>query len=131
MGMTAFSGSQPLKSEIAVAKNYLKQDELAKLNRMVSAFFDLAELRAMNRQPMYMKDWLAELDDFAKRYGQGVLENAGTVSHETALEKATAEYTKYQRKTLEELSSAERDFLASIKAAQKKLEGKQPGKKAL
>lgn len=89
--MIAFSKSQPLKNEITVAKNYLTEEELAKLNRMVSAFFDLAELRAMNHQPIYMKDWLAELDDFAKRYGQGVLENAGTVSHEAAVEKAQAE----------------------------------------
>jgi len=124
MGMTAFSRTQPLKNEITIAKNYLKEEEFAKLNRMVSAFFDLAELRAMNHQPMYMKDWLAELDDFAKRYGQGVLENAGTVSHEIAMGKANAEYAKYRQKTQEELSPAERDFLASLKTAQKKLEGK-------
>jgi hypothetical protein len=130
MGMTVFSKTPPLKHEITVAKNYLKEDELARLNRMVSVFFDLAELRAMNHQPMYMKDWLAELDDFAKRYGQGVLENAGTVSHEVALAKAQAEYAKYRRKILNELSPAERDFLASIKAAQKKLEDNPRRKKS-
>ena len=129
MGMTVFSKSQPMKSEIAIAKNYLNEDELAKLNRMVSAFFDLAELRAMSRQPMYMKDWLAELDDFAERYGQGVLENAGAVSHEAALEKARAEYEKYRQKTLAEPSPVERDFLSEIKGAQKKLKGKRLKKK--
>jgi hypothetical protein len=129
MGMTVFSKIQPLKHESTIAKNYLKDDELARLNRMVSAFFDLAELRAMNRQPMYMKDWIIELDDFAERYGQGVLENAGTVSHESALKIAQAEYEKYRQKTLDELSHAERDFLASIKTTQKKLEGKPRRKK--
>ena len=129
MGMTVFSKTQPLKPEIAIAKNYLKDDELARLNRMVSAFFDLAELRAMNRQPMYMKDWIIELDDFAERYGQGVLENAGTVSHESALKIAQTEYEKYRQKTLDELSHAERDFLTSIKTTQKKLEGKPLRKK--
>lgn len=129
MGMTVFSKTQPLKHEITIAKNYLKDDELARLNRMVSAFFDLAELRAMNRQPMYMKDWIIELDDFAERYGQGVLENAGTVSHESALKIAQTEYEKYRQKTLDELSHAERDFLTSIKTTQKKLEGKPLRKK--
>lgn len=129
MGMTVFSKTQPLKHEVAIAKNYLKNYELARLNRMVSAFFDLAELRAMNRHPMYMKDWIIELDDFAERYGQGVLENAGTVSHESALKIAQAEYEKYRQKTLDELSNAERDFLTSIKATQKKLEGKPRRKK--
>jgi hypothetical protein len=91
---------------------------------MVSAFFDLAELRAMRHQPMYMRDWVAELDDFAKRYGKGILPDGGTVSHQTALEKANAEYEKYRRRMITEHSSVERDFLASIKDAQKKLEGK-------
>jgi len=129
MGMTVFSKLQPLKNEIVIAKNYLQEDELAKLNRMVSAFFDLAELRAMNHQPMYMKDWLAELDDFAKRYGQGILESAGTISHEAALQKAQTEYKKYRQKTLNELSPVERDFLVGIKTAQKKLESKADQKK--
>jgi hypothetical protein len=129
MGMTTFSRTQPLKNEITIAKNYLKEEELSKLNRMVSAFFDLAELRAMNHQPMYMKDWLAELDTFAKNYGQGVLENAGTVSHDAAMEKAHAEYAKYRQKTLDKLSPVERDFLSSIKTAQKKIEGKSRKKK--
>jgi len=66
MGLTVFKGEHPGKSEIGIAKNYLNEEELATLNRMVSAFFDLAELRAMQRQPMYMKDWVLELDDFAK-----------------------------------------------------------------
>jgi hypothetical protein len=124
MGLTVFSGEHPQKGEISIAKNYLTEEELATLNRMVSAFFDLAELRAMQRRPMYMKDWVAELDDFTQRYGKGVLPGAGTVSHREALDKANAEYEKYRRRTVEELSPVERDFLASIKDTQKKLEGK-------
>lgn len=90
---------------------------------MVSAFFDLAELRAMQHQPMYMRDWIIELDDFSKRYGKGMLSSAGTVSHQEALAKAEAEYKKYRQKTVGDLSSAERDFLTSIKETQKRLEG--------
>ena len=124
MGLTVFAGKQPIKSEVGIAKNYLTEDELAILNRMVSAFFDLAELRAMQHQPMYMKDWVIELDDFVKRYGKGILPNAGTISHQAALEKASIEYEKYRQRTINDLSPVERDFLASIKDTQKKLEGK-------
>jgi hypothetical protein len=124
MGLTTFAGSKPLKSDVGIAKNYLHEEELATLNRLVSAFFDLAELRAMQHQPMYMKDWLAELDDFAGRYGKGVLPDAGRVSHAEALEKAEREYDKYRRLTEAELSPVEREFLDSIKRAQKKLAGK-------
>jgi hypothetical protein len=128
MGLTVFSGIQPTKNEAAVAKNYLTGEELATLNRMVSAFFDLAELRAMQRRPMYMKDWVTELDDFAERYGKGVLVNAGTISHKAAIEKAEQEYEKYRRKNADELTPVERDFLANIKDTQKRLEGKKSKK---
>lgn len=124
MGLTSFSGKRPVKNEVGIAKNYLSQDELAMLNRMVSAFFDLAELRAVNHQLMHMKDWLAELDDFANRYGKGILKTAGSVSHEAALEKALSEYEKYRTKTADELSPVEHDFLTSIKAIQKTIERK-------
>ena len=127
MGLKVFSGEQPTKSEVGVAKNYLTEDELAMLNRMVSAFFDLAELRAMQHQPMYMHDWVIELDDFAKRYGKGILSDAGMVSHQEALEKAVDEYEKYRHRTIEELSPVERDYLTSItsiKSTQNKLESK-------
>ena len=129
MGLTAFSGEHPTKSEVGIAKNYLTEEELAVLNRMVSAFFDLAELHAMRHEPMYMKDWLFELDDFAKRYGQGVLIGSGIVSHQAAIEKAEAEYAKYRQRTINDLTPVERDYLASIKGVQKKLEGKAKKKK--
>ena len=124
MGLTVFEGEKPTKSEIGVAKNYLNETELAMLNRMVSAFFDLAELRAMQHVPMYMKDWVAELDDFAKRYGKGILSDSGIISHKAALQKAEQEYEKYRKKNINELSKAERDFLENIKFTQKKLEKK-------
>ena len=129
MGLTVFSSEQPVKDEVGIAKNYLTEEELATLNRMVSAFFDLAELRAMQHQPMYMRDWIVELDDFSKRYGKGMLSGAGTVSHQEALEKAEAEYKKYRQKTLGDLSPAERDFLTGIKETQKRLEGGKMPKK--
>jgi hypothetical protein len=124
MGLTVFAGKHPIKSEIAIAKNYLQKDELSALNRLVSAFFDLAELRAMRHQPMYMKDWVVELDDFTQRYGIGVLKGAGKVSHNEALEQAVREYEKYRQKTIDEISPAEHDYLTNLKEAHKKLEGK-------
>lgn len=124
MGLTNFSGQTLRKSEIGVAKNYMSEDELFALNRLVSAFFDLAELKARNQEPMYMKDWLAELDKFTNMYGKGTLQGAGSISHKAALEKAEAEYEKYIRKTVDELTPVERAFLASITVTQKRLEGK-------
>ena len=122
MGMKSFAGDQPSKEEAKIAKNYLNERELTVLNRMVSAFFELAELHALNHEHIYMKDWLPQMDDFARRYGQGVLPNAGTVSRRAAVEKAAAEYKKY-RKHIDALpSSAERDYLAAIRQTQKKVE---------
>ena len=123
MGLTVFSSEQPTKDEIGIAKNYLTREELTTLNRMVSAFFDLAELRAMQHQPMYMRDWVVELDDFSKRYGKGMLSGAGIVSHQEALTKAKAEYAKYRQKIADDVSPAERDFLTSIRKTQRQLEG--------
>jgi len=124
MGLTVFAGEQLVKSEVSVAKNYLTKDELEILNRMVSAFFDLAELRAMQRQPMYMKDWVTELDDFAERYGKGVLHGAGKVTQKQALEKAENEFEKYRKRLINDISSIEQEYLESIKDTQKKLENK-------
>jgi len=122
MGLTAFAGERPIKNEVGTAKNYLTEEELTILNRMVAAFFELAELQAVQHHPMYMKDWIKEVDDFAQRYGKGILQNAGTVSNQAALEKANTEYEKYRFRTLIEPSPVERDYLSGIKEAQKKLE---------
>ena len=122
MGLTVFAGEQLVKSDVGIAKNYLTKEELQILNRLVSAFFDLAELRAMQRQPMYMKDWLSELDDFANRYGKGALHDAGKISQKEALKKAENEFEKYRKRIVNELTPVEREYLASIKETQKKLE---------
>lgn len=127
MGMKAFTGKRPQKDDVLIAKNYLDEKELAVLNRMVSAFFDLAELHALNHEHMYMKDWLEQVDDFCQRYGKGVLQNAGTVSRQAAIDKANEEYCKYRQRVIDEPTDVERDYLESIKKAQKMLEGKKNG----
>lgn len=119
MGLTAFAGEQPTRKEVGVAKNYLTESELATLGRMVSAFFDLAELRAMRRKPMYMQDWVAELDDFAERYGEGVLDNAGSISNAAAVRQAEAAFDAYRLRTTDEPTAVERDYLTSLKRAEK------------
>jgi len=119
MGLTTFTGAMPQLSEVAIAKNYLTEDELFRLNRMVSAFFDLAEIKAREEIKMYMKDWIRELDKFAESYGKGVLSDPGSVSHEKAIEKAKEEYRKYQAKTL---SPVEKAYLENIKALERKVE---------
>lgn len=129
MGMKAFSGDHPNREDALIAKNYLDEKELAVLNRMVSAFFELAELHAINHEHMYMKDWLPQVDDFAERYGKGILQNAGTVSRQAAIEKATEEYKKYLKRIADLPSPAERDYLETIKQAQKKLKGKTGGER--
>ncbi len=121
MGLTTFAGEVPVKSETKIAKNYLNKDELFRLNRMVSAFFDLADIKAQEHTQMRMKDWVAELDKFAAMYGKGVLPNAGKISHDEAMQKAEQEYRQYQVKTL---SPVEKAYLDSIKTVQKKVEKK-------
>jgi len=121
MGLTTFTGEIPIKSETKIAKNYLNEDELFRLNRMVSAFFDLAEIKAREHPQRRMKDWVAELDKFAAIYGKGVLPNAGKISHDEAMQKAEQEYRQYQVKTL---SPVEKAYLDSIKTVQKKIEKK-------
>lgn len=116
MGLTNFTGTTPIKSEVKIAKNYLDKDELFRLNRMVSAFFDLAEIRAEEHTKMHMEDWVKELDRFTEMYGKGTLENAGEVSHDKAMKKVDVEYKKYQQKTL---SPVEKDYLDTIRTLEK------------
>ena len=129
MGMKTFSGEQPRQDEAVIAKNYLDEKELSVLNRMVSAFFDLAELHAINHEPTYMQDWLPLVDDFAGRYGKGILNSAGTVSRQAAIEKATAEYKKYRQRIADLPTPVERDYLEAVKQAQKKLKGETGGER--
>jgi hypothetical protein len=121
MGLSTFSGDIPIKKDISIAKNYLSQDELQRLNRLVSAFFDLAELKAMEKQEMKMQDWIEELNKFTTSYGKGTLNNAGKVSSNKAIQKAVTEYKKYQVKTL---SPVEKEYLENLKLLEKNLKTK-------
>lgn len=128
LGLTHIKGSKPTKQETEIAKNYLNEDELNVLNRMVTAYLELAELQALNRKPMYMKDWIERLDDFVRMTGNNILQNAGTVSHTQALKKANDEYEKYKEKTKNELSEGEKHFIKQIENTAKKLNPKKPKK---
>jgi hypothetical protein len=121
MGLKAFKGKKPTKQEIGVAKNYLSEEELAILNRLVSAYLDIAEINAMQRKPMHMKDWIAVLDGFIKMSMQDVLTHAGTISAEIAQQKALVEYESYKSKLANELSDVEKQFIASIEQAEKQV----------
>lgn len=124
MGLLSFSGSQPTKAEIVIAKNYLDEKELKRLNTLVSAYFDAAEFRALNHEPTHMKDWLAHLDRLIVAMEAKPLEGAGSVSHQQAISKAEAEYAKYRAQLAVEPSEVEIDYLENVKAVQRKIEGK-------
>jgi hypothetical protein len=121
VGMTNFKGKQPTQAEAMVAKNYLRQKELKVLNNLVSAYFDIAEINAMEEKPMRMADHLRELDTILSSTGRKLLDNSGKISTKQAKEKAPAEYRKYKAKNL---SSVEEDYLENIKKTAKKLKGK-------
>lgn len=121
MGLTNFKGNKPTKQEAEIAKNYLSEDELKLLNRMVTAYIEMAEIQAMSKTPMYMKEWIARLDDFLKMTGKDILGHAGTVSHEKAIQKVNEEYLSYKEKTKNELSKVEEDFIEHLDAAAKAL----------
>jgi len=124
MGLTTFEGNRPKKSEVTIAKNYLAEGELLDLGSMVSAFFDLAEMKARRKEPMHMKDWVRELDKFSELYGKGVLRDGGSVTHNEAVKKAEIEYSLYKKNTAEELSPVEQAYLNNLKDIQKRLEDK-------
>jgi hypothetical protein len=114
-GMTNWVGAKPSKTEAIIAKNYLSPEELNALNRIVVAYLELAEVQALNRQPMYMRDWLAKLDDFLRLGGRDILDHAGKISHEQAARKAELEFEKFHRAQLVEPSQVEKDFDEAIK----------------
>ena len=124
MGITNFKGTKPTKQESQIAKNYLNEDELNVLNRMVTAYIEIAELQAMSRTPMYMKDWIERLDDFLKMTGKKILSHAGKISHDGAMKKAKEEYLAFKERTKDELTKVEKDFIEQIEYSAKKLKGK-------
>jgi len=124
MGLTSWTGAKPTRSDVEIAKNYLTAEELDTLNRIVSMYLDFAELQALNRKPMYMRDWIAKLDEFLKVSERDILTHAGTISHEEAIEKARAEYEKFRKQVLEESSPVERHFIEAVQEVKQLEKGK-------
>ena len=112
MGLTTFSGDFPTAKDIWIAKNYLSEEELRVLNQMVSGYFDFAEVQAIRHRPMYMSDYVEQLDNILRATGEEVLTHAGKISHAQAMEKAKVEYKRYQAQTL---SPVEEEYLKTIK----------------
>ena len=118
MGLRSFAGEFPVMRDVEIAKNYLNEDELRVLNNLVSGYFDFAEISAIEHRPMYMKDYIQQLDSILSSGGRELLTDAGSVSHTAAIEKAHSEYRKYQLKALTPVEEA---YLQSLKAAKKEV----------
>ena len=118
MGLTSFSGELPALKDIGIAKNYLEENELKVLNNLVSGYFDLAEINAIEHKPMYMDDYVKQLDSVLSSGNRNLLTGSGSVSHKQALEKAKSEYRKYQEITL---TPVEKAYLESIKEVSKEV----------
>ena len=114
MGLTSWNRKQIKKTDVEIAKNYLSEKELDALNKIVTAYLDIAEVRALDHEPMYMKDWLETIDDYLKMTRREILSTAGRISHEQALDKAHEEYKKFKAKERDQISLVEKHFLESI-----------------
>ena len=114
MGLTSWAGRCIKRSDVEIAKNYLNEKEIDALNKIVTAYLDIAEVHALNQEPMYMKDWLETIDDYLKMTRRDILTTTGRITHKQALEKAHGEYEKYRKKQEDTLSSVECHFLKSI-----------------
>ena len=123
MGLTTWSGAMPTKPEAEIAKNYLTQEEVKSLNRIVSLYLDFAEMQAEEHRPMYMKDWINILDDFLRISRKDILTHAGKISAKLAKEKADQEYDKFKERTKNNLSPVEIHFLENFEREQKRLLG--------
>ena len=121
MGLSTWTGMLPKKTDAEYAKNYLTEEELDILNRIVNLFLDFAELQAKSHTPMYMKDWVQKLDDFLKLSGKELLNHARTISAEVAKLKANAEYDKFKARSLERLSPVEIHFIENFEKERKRL----------
>lgn len=114
MGLTSWTGEGIKRSDVEIAKNYLKEQELDALNKIVTAYLDIAEVHALNQEPMYMRDWLETIDDYLKMTRRNILETKGTVTHKQALDRAHSEYERYKERQKNNLSPVETAFLESI-----------------
>ena len=112
-----FPGNRPHLKDAVIAKNYLNEKELRALGQIVSGYLDFAERQAEREQAMTMKDWASHLDRILTMSGENLLQGAWNISHDQAIDKATAEYKKYQAKTL---SDAEKNYLQSLKMIEQK-----------
>lgn len=121
MGLTTWSGALPRKSDAEFAKNYLTEEELDTLNRIVNLYLEFAELQAKSHTPMYMKDWIQKLDDFLKLSGKELLNHASSISAEVAKLKADTEYDKFKQRTLDNLSAVEIHYIENFEKVSKKL----------
>ena len=128
MGMTSWLGEKPRKDEAVIAKNYLKPEELDVLNRIVNVYLEFAELQALNRKPMYMQNWIAKLDEYLRLSEREILQHAGKISHEEALQKAELEFEKYRAGQLTQTSRVEKDFEEAVKMLPAEPPRKKPGK---
>ncbi|WP_300939756.1 virulence RhuM family protein [Bacteroides acidifaciens] len=125
MGLTSFKGNHPTLRDAKIAKNYLSEEELKILNNLVSGYFDFAEIQAIRRRPLYMSDYVQQLDNILSSTGEALLKGAGSISHQQAMEKAEREYRLFQ---VRELSPVERAYLETIKELNAKAKGKQGDK---
>ncbi len=114
MGLTSWEGKQIKRTDVEIAKNYLNSEEIDALNKIVTAYLDIAEVRALAQEPMYMKDWLETIDDYLKMTRRDILDTKGKVTHKQAIEKAHKEYEKYVSKYDEQISPVEKHFIESI-----------------
>ena len=121
MGLTSFQGNFPSLKDVKIAKNYLNKDELKVLNNLVSGYFDFAEIQAIKHLPMYMADYIQQLDTILMSTGEPLLTGSGSISHNQAMEKAETEYRKFEVKTL---SPVEQAYLETIKILKNKAKGK-------
>lgn len=124
LGLSNYKGTKPTKQETEIAKSYLTEPELNILNRIVTAFLEIAEIQALNQTPVYMQDWIEQLDDFLRITKKDILNHAGTISHEQALQKAHSEYKRYKELIQNEISEVEKDFIKQISNTVKKLKDK-------
>lgn len=120
MGLTSFKGDSVHKSDVLIAKNYLTENELNLLNRIVTAYLEFAEIQAIRQTTMYMADWIAKLDDFIKMTGGEVLTHAGKIAAKLAEEKATFEYNKFQEINTNRISPVEIDYIDFVEKELKK-----------
>ena len=124
MGLTSWAGDRIRRPDVEIAKNYLNAEEIDALNKIVTAYLDIAEVNALNQEPMYMKDWLRTIDDYLRMTRRDILETKGRVTHLQAIEKAHQEYEKFQKKQDERISPVERHFLESLDTLDALAEGK-------